>query len=138
MPMPSVDNRGNNLPNIYHTFVNHIANFAVCPDPIVQSATKRQHLCNPQARPRNFTSDAKDLCHYWCLKLATTEADSADIATLDRADDRVYTVHRQTTIGQVEIDRVLQGRKSVTERDEARKIRIVLPIWLFPRLGKVP
>ena len=44
MPMPSVDNGGNDLPNIYHTFVNHVANCAVGPHPIVQSATKRQNL----------------------------------------------------------------------------------------------
>eukprot|EP01043_Picozoa_sp_COSAG02_P096316 COSAG02_NODE_32616_length_513_cov_1.053140_1_plen_80_part_10 len=78
MPMPSVDNGGNDLPNIYHTFVNHVANCAVGPHPIVQSATKRQNLCNSQVQPRNFTSDAENLCHNRWLKLGSGEVDSAD------------------------------------------------------------
>ena len=88
MPMPSVDDRGNDLQNIYH-----IANCAVRPQSIVQSTTERQNLRNSQARPRNFTSDAKDLCHHGWLKLATGEADSANASSLDRVDDRVHPIH---------------------------------------------
>ena len=115
--MLSTDHRGNDLPNVHHTVVNHIANCTVGPHPVMQSATKRQNLCSPQAQPRNFTSDAKDLCHHHWLKLASREADSADTTSLDRVDDRVHPAHQQPTVRQVEIDRVLQGRKSVTKRD---------------------